>query len=203
MIDPSELLNSISEPVDRAFLHRLDGLDRLIESIDKLTVAMTPVQKPPESVDIRNFPGFRPLHIEDGQVQEAEWNRTQYDEEWERLTNEKTVQARQNMPDYGPSVPEDEPQEQEATFAAVLDAYVSLCTGATHHATLMQLNPFYDYRDDRQLKEARDAVFAAAHREYAQPGYRELDSAYSQGYKDGQKARMVYADSAAQPGKGV
>jgi hypothetical protein len=40
MIDPSEFLNSISEPTDRAFTHRLDGLDRLIESIDKLTAAL-------------------------------------------------------------------------------------------------------------------------------------------------------------------
>lgn len=155
MIEPSDILNSISEPVDRAFLHRLDGLDRLIESIDKLTVAMTPVQKPPESVDIRAFPGFLPLHIEDGQVQEDI-------PKWMREARAQT---------FG-SVPEAEPQEQEI----LRDLLESLVDDARELGEL-QVDAS---REDWKLGEAidklstridrkKEAIFAAAHREYTQP----------------------------------
>jgi hypothetical protein len=92
-------------------------------------------------------------------------------------------------------------QEQEQFPRSVWDAIWELTSASATVAlaTKDQLTPedrvlaLLDRRDKAQL-----AVIAAAHREYAQPGYRELDSAYSQGYKDGQKAPSV-----AQPGKGV
>lgn len=126
--------------------------------------------------------GFRPLHIEDGQVQETCTCRT-YNGQW--LTT-------YNCPQHGSvSVPEAEPQEQElpeadleehsrisADFARAI-ADVEL---AAIRAYVVQDTPSLHHQKSQQLDTARRVLFAAAHREYAQPQPRH--------FKDGEDATL-------------
>lgn len=96
-------------------------------------------------------PGFRPLHIEDGQV----------------VTPQDGFISGGWGPPYGPSVPEAEPQEQVQSLEDALIGFEEAVIRRLEYAR--GGNPRMYEEAHIWQEECRKAVRAAAHREYAQP----------------------------------
>lgn len=157
-------------------MHKLDGLGRLVEAVDRLSTMIE--TRFPNDPGTSKSPGLRPLHIEDGQVQEA-------------VDTVKSMQD--NALSYGAalqqaqpstsSVPEAEPPEQEdnSELWTQIAAYVSTVAYKAFLRGFESAQVPIDVSREIQAGWYVGSGFdvetiqkyyplSAAHREYAQPG---------------------------------
>lgn len=182
---------------------------RHVEFVADATPYMPP-RSPEDYQPLNRSSGFRPLHIEDGQVQETipAFHVDEYGLKWIRETREQT---------FGKSsVPEAEPQEQERSFAHWIAKFESACR-SLQIVTDRQPPEYVILQAIERRDQVRRELMAAAHREYAQPEKKVCDhvrvrfGCVADGHTQPPQWQYVecvdcedrMAIPAAQPGKGV
>jgi hypothetical protein len=148
ILDLSFKVNEIIEAVQE-----LDEvLLPMLEKVDMTAARLGDLQSAVINLSEVKSPGLRPLHIEDGQVQES--SAFGYDQ---NLDEAKAYTAALLKP---LSVPEAEPPEQESSLHAAIEDYAGAIRYQERHPDKAAL---------LRVAETYNALIAAAHGEYAQP----------------------------------